>query len=76
MAQVGEKAAVLHRWAACKFAGEDLGQEIVWDAAEPDATDAACDLPTAGKPGRIQLRRTCSDGVDKVFADHGMHGAR
>ena len=40
MAQFGEKAGVLYQWAARKFAGEDLHQEILWDASEPVLFDA------------------------------------
>jgi tetratricopeptide (TPR) repeat protein len=35
MAQYGDKSLPLQQWAARKFAGEDLGQTIQWDGAEP-----------------------------------------
>ncbi len=64
MAQFGDKAAVLHQWAARKFAGEDLQQEILWDASEPVSSDAANQPPIAENPGCIRIRRTYGDGVN------------
>ena len=35
MGRYGEKADVLSQWAACKFAGEDLGKPIFWSSIDP-----------------------------------------
>ncbi len=64
MAQFGERADVLHQWAARKFAGEDLHQEILWDASEPTFA-AQSMLPTVGSPGRIRVRAPYGDEVNK-----------
>jgi len=64
MAHFGDKARVLYQWAARKFAGEDLGREILWDASDP-SLDAENLPPTAKSPGRIRVRRTYGDGVNK-----------
>ena len=53
MAQYGDQAGVLYPWAVRKFAGEDLGQRILWDSAEPWPDANAEHLsPTAESPGR------------------------
>ena len=66
MAQYGDKGDVLRQWAARKFAGEDLHQEIFWDASDPPPhATSACPLPTEHYPGRIRVRRDCKDGPDK-----------
>ena len=65
MAQYGEKAAVLYRWAARKFAGEDLHERFLWDASEPALCDADNQSPTTERSGRIRIRRTYCDGVQK-----------
>ena len=65
MALFGEKAGVLYQWAARKFAGEDLHEELLWDGSEPVSFDADSQPPTKGGPGRIRIRRTYSDGLDK-----------
>ena len=65
MARYGAKAEVLYQWAARKFAGEDLHREILWDPSEPDACDAANVSPTEKSLGRIRIRKTYTDGVDK-----------
>ena len=65
MAQFGEKAAVLYHWAARKFAGEDLHEQLFWDATEPRSFEADNWSPTADAAGRIRIRRTYFDGVKK-----------
>lgn len=64
MAAFGEKARVLHEWAARKFAGEDLRQEMLWDASEP-VFDAENLVPSGDRPGRIRIRGEYRDGPDK-----------
>jgi len=57
MAAFGEKAATLRQWAMRKFAGEDLGKKIIWDASTPESESSAENIPPSeGKPGRIRLR--------------------
>ena len=64
MAQFGEKAGILYRWTARKFAGEDLdagkglNERIVWDASEPPDADADSRIPFENRPGRIRIRKT------------------
>jgi tetratricopeptide (TPR) repeat protein len=65
MAQYREKAADLYRWAARKFAGEDLGQVIHWAPSEPPDTDSESMYPTAGSAAQIRIRKTHWDGKDK-----------
>ena len=66
MAQYGEKAAVLYQWAARKFAGEDLGRKIFWNAPDPMLPSDACNHSgSAEDPAYIQLRKNYTDGPDK-----------
>lgn len=66
MAQYGGKADVLYQWAVQKFAGEDIHQEIFWDAAAPPPhIMASCMLPTARFPGYIRVRGEWIDGPNK-----------
>jgi tetratricopeptide (TPR) repeat protein len=65
MARYGEKAEVLCQWAARKFAGEDLGQRIFWDATEPTRTDARCGPPKGAERAWIQVCRKHVDGPEK-----------
>jgi tetratricopeptide (TPR) repeat protein len=65
MRQYGRLAEPLYEWAARKFAGEDLGEEIFWDAANPAPHVDGCNhSPTDEEPGRIRVRETHSDGPD------------
>lgn len=63
MGRFGKKAGVLYEWAARKFAGEDLRQEILWNASEP-VFDAENLVPTRERPGCIRIRGTYRDGPD------------
>jgi tetratricopeptide (TPR) repeat protein len=66
MAQYGEKAKILNDWAARKFAGEDLHEEIFWEAAMPAVYwTAEHRMPEPGTPGHIQIARTYNDGPNK-----------
>jgi tetratricopeptide (TPR) repeat protein len=51
----GEKALILYDWASQKYAGEDLGQKILWDSTEP-RYDAEHIMPINGQQGRIRIR--------------------
>ncbi len=63
MAQYGENAEPLRRWAARKFAGEDLKERIRWDSAEPPMLDGDNSAPiSSGTPPRIRLRETYYEG--------------
>ncbi len=62
MAQYGDEAGVLYSWAVRKFAGEDLGQRIFWDPADPPDTSADHFSPTATSPGRVRVRGQYKDG--------------
>jgi tetratricopeptide (TPR) repeat protein len=64
MAKYGEKARALYQWAARKFAGEDMGQEIRWDGSEPLHAPSDCDCPRDGQPDRIRLRKSSADKPD------------
>ena len=65
MAQYGDKASVLYPWAVRKFAGEDLGQRILWDSVDPSPDwDAEHCPPTAESPGFIRVRGKYKDGPD------------
>ena len=65
MAQFGEKAEVLQKWAARKFAGEDLCNVLVWDATEPADAVAQSRPPTSKRPGEIRVRKTLFEGATK-----------
>lgn len=65
MASLGEKASPLYQWAARKFAGEDLHENILWNPAEPEMTSADHKSPEPGRPGSIRLARTYSEGPQK-----------
>ena len=58
MAQYGEKAGVLYRWAARKFAGEDLKHAIRWDPSGPDVLEAASGTRGPGHFPRIKILET------------------
>ena len=65
MAEYGAKAEPLYRWAARKFAGEDLKQRIRWDSSEPlSAGENHGPSQTSGRP-RIQIRNTYYEGKKK-----------
>ena len=66
MAQYGQKAERLYQWAARKFAGEDLRQEIFWNATDPpEPFEANHHPPAEGSPGLIRLRLKYSQGPDR-----------
>jgi tetratricopeptide (TPR) repeat protein/protein involved in polysaccharide export with SLBB domain len=66
MGRFGEKANVLLRWAARKFAGEDLHEMIFWNPSDPSPDITACSRPpTADEPGVIRVRGTIIEGPDK-----------
>jgi tetratricopeptide (TPR) repeat protein len=66
MRQYGEQAQVLYEWATRKFAGEDLGQKVFWDASPaPPHTTCANYPPTAARAGFIQVSGSHSNGRDK-----------
>jgi tetratricopeptide (TPR) repeat protein len=66
MAQYGSKAAVLYDWAIGKFAGEDLGHKIFWDASDPPPSAMACnEQATADSPGLIRVREKHNNGPEK-----------
>jgi tetratricopeptide (TPR) repeat protein len=67
MGQYGDKAAVLYKWAARKFAGEDMSsgvKEIFWDAANPPTVNADSLYPTRDGPGFIRVAGKCRYGPD------------
>jgi tetratricopeptide (TPR) repeat protein len=65
MGKYGEDADVLYRWAARKFAGEDLGGRILWDASEvPSGCSSDCQ-PTSRALRCIRLRGTYEGATEK-----------
>ena len=66
MAQYGGKADVLYDWATRKFAGEDLGERILWDSSEPDSFHADNRSPTEGDPGYIRIRKNRLDAPNEA----------
>jgi tetratricopeptide (TPR) repeat protein len=79
MASLGDKAAPLTRWAARKFAGEDLHQEILWDpSAPPPGASAQHELPMPGQPGRILIAQRYREGSQtgrELSFEEMWHGA-
>ncbi len=74
MATFGEKdAAVLYEWAARKFAGEDFGQIINWDASGAPAFTTAATYPSPVEgPAFIRASRTRKagrEGTDRSFEE-------
>jgi tetratricopeptide (TPR) repeat protein len=66
MKRHGDKAAALYQWAAHKFAGEDLGQRVLWDATEPDSPfDCQSGGAEGEQPGRIRVRSKYCEGPNK-----------
>ena len=63
MGEIGEKADPLYRWAGRKFAGEDLGERILWNPAEPPP-EFPCDhqSPEPGCPGFIRIHEKYTAG--------------
>ena len=65
MAKYVDENDVLWKWAARKFAGEDLGVTIDWDPSEPRFALADHLSPDERRRGRIRVRRTLLDEIDK-----------
>lgn len=55
MGQYGDAANPLYQWAACKFAGEDLGQRVFWDASDPMPWTTCDNKALPAGPGRIRV---------------------
>ena len=64
MGQYGKRAEWLYQWAARKFAGEDLHDEIFWNDTEP-LFDADNHSPTPQETGYIRVRPTYREGPDR-----------
>lgn len=66
MGELGEKAEMLYRWAARKFAGEDLGEPIFWNPADP-LPEFPCDhqSPEPDCPGYIRIHEKYTRGPNK-----------
>jgi tetratricopeptide (TPR) repeat protein len=61
----GKLAEPLYQWAIRKFAGEDLGEEIFWNAADPIPRFNGCNnAPMGEKLGWIMVRETDDEGPD------------
>jgi tetratricopeptide (TPR) repeat protein/protein involved in polysaccharide export with SLBB domain len=57
MGEHGELADPLYEWAIRKFAGEDLGEEVFWNAADQAPRFNGCNHPpTDNEPGWINVR--------------------
>ncbi|MCE5267190.1 MAG: tetratricopeptide repeat protein [Planctomycetaceae bacterium] len=71
MACYGAQAEFLYQWAARKFAGEDLNQEILWDSSEPRGEGGAeHESPTSEAGGRIRVSGAeSSRGKDHSFEE-------
>ena len=65
MVQYGGKSDVVCRWAACKFAGEDVGMTIHWDSSDPTVLDADSGMTTSESFAHIRLREKYDDGEKK-----------
>ena len=57
-----QEADLLWRWAARKFAGEDLGEPVYWDASPLTGTEAKCVPPANGFPACIYLSPVYTTG--------------
>jgi hypothetical protein len=62
IAQYGDKAEVLYRWAALEFAGKSSGERFQWDPALPELPFANKVAPMEDTGGVIQVRSTFPDG--------------
>ena len=70
MAQYGKKAAALYEWAARKFAGEDLGDEITWDASDPNPPFEAQNFGPGGvMRGFIRVRKLGLRPFEKMWCN-------
>lgn len=65
MNQYGQATDFLRQWAVRKFAGEDLGQIILWDSSSPLHSDAENIAPTNGEPGAILVEGVYDSGPNK-----------
>jgi hypothetical protein len=65
MAEHGGRDSPLCQWAARKFAGEDLGQTIDWDAKPPRDSGAEHTAPSATQRGSIRLRKFAAKLADE-----------
>ena len=65
MEKHGKLAEPLYQWAIRKFAGEDLGEAVFWDAANSvPHLDACNQAPTDEQPGSIWVREEHGDGPE------------
>ncbi len=62
MSQYGEETAMLRRWAARKFAGEDMGSLVDWDPASPLHSDAEHVAPDGKLHGAILIEPQYTEG--------------
>ena len=63
MAQYSEQSQVLRDWATRKFAGEDLGRVICWDASEPPPYATGVNYPfPKGRSPFIRVSKVYGDG--------------
>ena len=65
MAEYGDEAAFLRKWAARKFAGEDVGETVDWDPQPPTDSDAEHIAPTAENRGRIMVDLNYQQGPQR-----------
>ena len=65
MKEHGKLTEPLCRWAVRKFAGEDLGEEVFWDAdLANERFDGRNQPPTDESPGCITVREKSDQGAD------------
>lgn len=57
MAQGIDPSNPMYQWAVRKFAGDELGQPIDWDPAEPAGFDADHSPPELGRRGCVRIRK-------------------
>lgn len=66
MGKHGEEAELLYQWAARKFAGEDLREQVNWNSTDP-LPGFPCDHqpPVPGRPGFIRIHGKYTQGTAK-----------
>ncbi len=65
MAEHGKLAEPLYQWATRKFAGEDLGEAVFWNAATPSVHFGGDNQrPTDEEPGWIRVREEHGNGQE------------